>query len=163
MDIFALIDELEKLGDQGEKWYKLLSLPGTTVIPADRFFELTDKIRAAIPQEVTTADQITRDRERILAEAHEERAKILNAAKEQAVLLVSNDRVVAEAEKKAQGIVQQAQVESESIRDDASRYATEAVERLEAYTSRILATVQKTKRMMEERMQSEGIEEAPPD
>ena len=163
MDIFALIDELDKLGDEGEKWYKLLSLPGSTVVPADRFFELTDKIRAAIPQEVTTADQITRDRERILAEAHEERAKILNAAKEQAALLVSNDRVVAEATKRAEEIIRQARIEAESIRDDADRYAAEAVERLEAYTSRILATVQKTKEMMVERIQEERAEDVPAD
>ena len=163
MDIFALIDELEKLGDDGEKWYKLISLPGTAVLPAEKFFELTDKIRAAIPQEVTTADQITRDRERILAEAHEERAKILNAAKEQAALLVSNDRVVAEAQQRAEEMIHQASLEAESIRDDANRYAAEALERLEGYTGRILATVQKTKRMMDERMAAEQPEEEPVD
>ena len=163
MDIFALIDELDRLGDEGEKWYKLLSLPGTTAMPADRFFELTDKIRAAIPREVTTADQITRDRERILAEAHEERAKILNAAKEQAAQLVSNDRVVAEAKKTADEIIQQATVEAESIRDDADRYAAEAIDRLEVYTRRIHATVEKTRDMMVERLLDERTEEVPPD
>ncbi len=163
MDIFALIDELEKLGDEGEKWYKVVSLPGTSIMAADKFFELTDKIRAAIPQEVTTADQITRDRERILAEAHEERVKILNAAKEQAAQLVSNDRVVAEAKKTADELIHRATVEAESIRDDADRYTAQAIDRLEGYTSRILATVQKTRAMMTERMQEGRLEEEPPD
>ncbi|MGD8237289.1 MAG: hypothetical protein PVH68_01940 [Armatimonadota bacterium] len=163
MDIFALIDELENLGEEGVRWYKLISLPSTTVMSEERFFELTDKIRAAIPQEVTTADQITRDRERILAEAHDERAKILNAAKEQATLLVSNDRVVAEAQKRGEEIIRQANVEAAGIRDDADRYAAEAVDRLEGYTRRIHATVEKTREMMADRLQDERGEGVPPD
>ncbi|MFQ6133103.1 MAG: hypothetical protein ACE5R4_13765 [Armatimonadota bacterium] len=156
MDIFEVIDELERLGDKGDRWWRVYSLPGETVIPAEEFFDLTDKIRASIPQEVSTADQITRERDSILAEAHEERNKIINAAKEQAALLVSNDRVVQEAQERAEQILRQAQVEAQSIRDDANTWAREVMGRLEDYTGRVLATVQKSRRLMDERMRTEA-------
>jgi len=154
VDIFQVIDELERLGDKGDRWWRFYSLPGETVLPAEQFFDLTDKIRASIPQEVSTADQITRERDKILAEAHEERNKIINAAREQAALLVSNDRVVQEAQERAAETVRQAQVEAQSIRDEANNWAREVMARLEDYTSRVLATVQKSRRLMDERMRT---------
>ncbi len=154
MDIFGLIDELEKLGDEGDRWWKLISLPGTTCIDSERFFELTNDVRGAIPREVSAADQITRDRDAILAEAHEERAKIINAAREQAAQLVSNDRVVQEAQDRGEEIIRQAEVEARAIRDGADQWAKATFDRLEEYVGRVLATIEKTRRLTEEHIAS---------
>lgn len=152
MELKALIDELQQLGEKGDGLWPFIKWPGRTIIDSERFFELTDRIKAVLPEEVQTADEITRNRERILQEAHEERAKILNAAKEQAALLVSNDRIVREAEARAEEIVRQAQVEAQSIRDEADRYAQEVIDRMAGYTQRVLATIEKTRQLMAERM-----------
>jgi hypothetical protein len=152
MELKALIDELQQLGEKGDGIWPFFKWPGNTIIESERFFELTDRIKAVLPEEVQTADEITRNRERILAEAHEERAKILNAAKEQAALLVSNDRVVREAEARAEEIIRQAQVEAQGVRDDADRYAQDVIDRLAGYTQRVLATVEKARQLMAERM-----------
>ena len=160
MDIFELLDELETLGEKGDSWWKLIKLPGATVIDSERFFELTNEIRGAIPKEVSTADQITRDRDTILAEAHEERAKIVNAAKEQAAQLVSNDRVVQEAQERAAEVLRQAEVEARATRDSADQWAKQTFDRLDEYCGRVLATIEKTRRLMEEHISGREQAEA---
>lgn len=148
MDIDQLLNELEGMGEDGEhKWYRFL-LFGRTVIDAEEFFDLIAQLRRSLPQEVTTAAQITADRDQIIEEAHRERQKIIDSAKEQAQLLVSNDSLVLEAQNRAKEIIKQAQIEGDAIRAEAEQWARGIVERLESYISRIAATVDKTKKAM---------------
>ena len=88
MEILELLDELEAMGDEGERWFcKVFPfLWGKTVVDAADFFDLIHQLRSSLPDELTTANQVARDREKIVREAHEERAKILEAAREQAQL-----------------------------------------------------------------------------
>jgi len=149
MEILGLLDELEEMADRGERWYcRFPPFIGKTVLDAADLFDLIHQMRSSLPREMTEATQLTRDRERLIEEAHGQRAKILEAAREQAQLLVSNDELVKQAEGRADAIIQEAQVEAESIRAEAETWARGVVERLENYTGRIQATVQKTKKML---------------
>ncbi len=144
MDIGSLLDQLEDLGDAGDKWYHhLLPSFNRTCINAEQFFDTINKIRASLPEEVRTAEEITQQRERVLEEAHEERAKIIEAAKQQSELLVSNDTVVQEARRRAEEIIRQARIEAEGLRADADEYARTVLDRLEAALERSIATIRK--------------------
>ncbi|MEA3402792.1 MAG: hypothetical protein U9R79_16245 [Armatimonadota bacterium] len=149
MEILRLLDELREMAHDGEKWYTHFPpLMGKTVINADDLYDLVNAIDEALPREMTEADQLARDRDRILEEAHEQRAKIIEAAREQAQLMTSNDELVKQAEAKAENIIEEAEVEADHIRSEAEAWARGIVERLENYTDRIQATVQKTKKML---------------
>jgi cell division septum initiation protein DivIVA len=149
MEILRLLDELEEMADRGERWYcRIPPFIGKTVLDAADLFDLISQMRANRPKEMTEATQVTRDRDRIVEEAHEQRAKILEAAREQAQLMVSNDELVKQAETKAEAIIGEAGIEAESIKADAETWARGVVERLENYTNRMQATVQKTKKML---------------
>lgn len=149
MEILTLLDELEEMADRGERWYcRFPPFIGKTVLDAADLFDLIHQMRSSLPKEMTEASQVARDRERIVTEAQEQRAKILEAAREQAQLMVSSDELVKQAETRAEAIVDEARVEAESIKADAETWARGVVERLENYTNRMQATVQKTKKML---------------
>lgn len=148
MDIDQLIAELEAMGEEGERrWYRFLTF-GKTVIDAEEYYDLLSQLKRSLPQEVTTAAQITAERDQIIEDAHRERQKIVDSAREQAQLLVSNDSLVLEAQARAKEIIKQGQVEADAIRAEAEQWARGIVERLESYISRIAATVDKTKKAM---------------
>lgn len=149
MEILRLLEELDAMAEEGEKWYcRFPPFWGKTVLDADELFALIEEMRSSLPQEMTEASQLARDRDRILQEAHEQRAKIIEAAREQAQLMTSNDELVKQAEERARQIIEEAEVEAEHIRSEAEAWARGVVERLENYTDRIQATVQKTKKML---------------
>lgn len=149
MEIMQLINELEAMGEDGERhWYTRFPLFGKTVLDADEFYDLISQLRSSVPQEVTAASQIASERDGIIEEAHRERQKIIDSAREQAQLLVSNDSLVLEAQARSKEIIKQAQVEAEGIRAEAEQWARSIVERLENYINRIAATVDKTKKAM---------------
>lgn len=150
MAVLELLEELEIMGAEGERWYcrVLPFLFRKTVINADDYFETLNQLRAMLPDELTTANQVARDREKIVREAHEERAKILEAAREQAQLLISNDELVKQAERRAEEIIKEAQVEAEAIRAEAEAWARGVIERLENYMTRTQATLEKAKKAL---------------
>jgi vacuolar-type H+-ATPase subunit H len=151
MEIIKLLDQLEELGETGaeQAWRFMPGLRRKTIVDADYFFALVKHIRDAVPEEVTTAGQVTRDRDRIVREAHEERAKIIEAAREQARLLVSNDELVKAAEREADEVRKRGQVEAEAIKAEAEVWAKAMIERLESYIQRITATLDKAKRALD--------------
>jgi vacuolar-type H+-ATPase subunit H len=149
MEILQLINELEAMGEQGERrWYCRFPLFGKTVLDADELFDLISQLRSSLPQEMTAATQIASERDQIIEDAHRERQKIIESAREQAQLLISNDSLVLEAQSRSKEIIKQAQVEGDAIRAEAEQWARGIVERLENYVGRISATVDKTKKAM---------------
>ena len=115
---------------------------------ATEFFDLISQLRSSLPQEMTAATQIASERDQIIEDAHRERQKIIDSAREQAQLLVSNDSLVIEAQNRSKEIIKQAQVDGDAIRAEAEQWARGIVERLENYIGRIAATVDKTKKAM---------------
>ncbi len=149
MEILRLLDELEEMADGGERWYcRIPPFIGKTAMNAADVFELIHRMRSSLPQEMTEATQLARDRDRIIEEAQAQRGKIIEAAREQAQLMTSNDELVKQAEAKAQTILDEARIEGDSIRSEAEAWARGMVERLENYTDRIQATVQQTKKVL---------------
>ncbi|NSW58511.1 MAG: hypothetical protein HPY44_21075 [Armatimonadetes bacterium] len=150
MEILELLDELEAMGDEGERWYcKVFPfLWGKTVVDAADFFDLIHQLRSSLPDELTTANQVARDREKIVREAHEERAKILEAAREQAQLLISNDSLVREAEAKADELLRAAQAEADATRAEAEQWVRGVIERLENYMTRTQGILDQAKKAL---------------
>jgi len=162
MDILTLIEELELMGEAGEKWYTRIipGFIGKSVMNAEEFFDLLHRLRSALPEEMNVANKVSRDRERILQEAHEERAKILGASREQAQLLVSNDEIVKQAEQRADQILDEARVDAQAVRAEAEMWARGIVERLDNYVNRISATIDKTRKAL--LSEPAGVEESRP-
>lgn len=149
MEILQLLNELEEMGERGEKhWACRVILLRKLVLDADEFYDMLHKLRTSLPEEMTTATQLTRQRQEIIDQAQQEAQKIIDGARSQAQLLISNDELTKQAQAQSQRIVEQAHMDANAIRAEATQWARGIVERLENYVGRMSATIDKTKKAL---------------
>jgi hypothetical protein len=137
MDILHLVDRLEELFNSGMH----IPLTNETIVNEERFLELIDQLRIAIPDEVKKAQQVISQKDRLLAQAQEESQRTVGLARERVESLVQRDAISTAAGARADQIVQQARSEAEATRNDADEYVLESLSKLEAEMSRLLAQV----------------------
>lgn len=136
MDVNKLLDDLEELIET-----RPLPVFGTKrpfrkafFLDVDDVLDYTHQIRVSLPQQIQRADQITREKDRILADARDQAERMVTEAAEQAELtirkaqdesriLVSNNEITRQAQQEAQRIIEQARQEAEAIRLGALEYA----------------------------------------
>ena len=137
MDIQHLVDRLEDLIDEGRHIF------GTkfTVVDEERALELIDQMRISIPEEIEKAARILSQRDRILAEAHEEAGRVVQQHREKAELMLDQDATVQAASARAEQIKEQARREAVRITDEADQYVMQMLSRLEEQLNRNLGEV----------------------
>jgi vacuolar-type H+-ATPase subunit H len=138
MDILHLVDKLEALINESRR----IPMTANRVVDEDRILEIIDQMRIAIPDEVKKAKRVQQEKDRIIAQAHEEAARILELAREEAMTLVQKDSVAQAAEARAQAIIERAQREAEQIKDDADEYIINVLTELKEQLARTMTTVQ---------------------
>ncbi len=136
IEILELVDQMEKLVNDGWR----VPLSAKTAIDENAFFELIDKMRVSIPQEIKRANELLQEREKVLAAASEEADQIIEGAREQAARLVDENEISAAARAEAEGIKAQARRESADILKGADEYATGILGELESNLSALLQT-----------------------
>ncbi len=137
MDIQHLVDRLEDLIDEGRH----MPFSKFTMIDEERALELIDQMRISIPEEIEKAAKIIAQRDRILAAANEEAARIIQQAREQTVQIIDREATVQAAQSRAANIVEQARQEAEAITAEADGYVLEALSKLEQQLIRLLNQV----------------------
>ena len=137
MDIQHLVDRLEDLIDEGRH----IPFSKSTLIDEERALELIDQMRISIPEEIEKAARVLAQRDRILAQANEEAARLVQLSRERSEQMVDREALVQAAQNRAANIVEAARQEAESITDDADGYVLETLANLEQQLSRILGVV----------------------
>lgn len=112
------------------------------IVDEDRMLDIIDQMRIAIPEEVRKSQQVLSKRDRIIAQAQEKANRIQNLAQEESEDLVNRDSVVQQARKKAAHIAAEAEVQAETIRKEADDYVKETLTSLEIALERVLTQVQ---------------------
>src|SRR5215470_8146748 len=132
MDIQHLVDRLEDLIDEGRH----MPFSKFTMIDEERALELIDQMRISIPEEVEKAAKVLATRDRILAQANEEAARIIQAAREQGVQLLDREANVQAAQSHATNIVEKARHDAEIIKQEADDYVLQTLAKLEQQLSK---------------------------
>lgn len=127
MDIQHLVDRLEDLIDEGRHIF------GTkyTLIDEERALEIIDQMRISVPEEIEKAARIIAQRDRVLAEAHEEAARIVHEHRDKAEQMLHEDERVSSAMARAESIKEQARQEAIRITAEADQYAMHVLSSLE--------------------------------
>jgi len=127
MDIQHLVDRLEDLIDEGRHLF------GTkfTMVDEERALEIIDQMRISIPEEIEKSARIMAQRDRILAEAHEEAARIVQEHRRKAENMLDQDSTVRAAQARAESIKEQARQEASRITAEADSYVVQMLGRLE--------------------------------
>jgi hypothetical protein len=136
MDILTLVDRLESLVNDG--WRVPFTVK--TVINENEFFDVIDKMRVSVPEELRRADELLEKRDDVMAAAAADASRVLEQAREQVERLVDEHEIVAAARADAERIKAQAHLEAEEIRRGADDYALGILSELESRLSTLLRT-----------------------
>ena len=134
MDILHLVDRLEELFNESRP----IPLTHNVIVDEDRMLDLIDQMRVAIPEEVKKAQEILRQRDRILAQSQEEANRTLLLAREKSEGLVEQSAIVEAARIRVKEIEAEGLREAEKTRRDADNYVIETLSRLEMQLERSL-------------------------
>ncbi|HRQ39241.1 MAG TPA: hypothetical protein PLD25_15140 [Chloroflexota bacterium] len=137
MDIQQLVDRLEQLLNDSTR----LPLSAYLLVNEDKIYNLIDQLRVAIPEEIKRANRVEADKDRILAQAHEEAERIRGLAKQEAGELVKRDSITQSSQQRADNILERARRDADALRHDADSYVLEVLTRLEEDLLRSLAVV----------------------
>lgn len=137
MDIQHLVDRLEDLIDEGRH----LPFSKFTMIDEERALEIIDQMRISIPEEIEKATRILAQRDRVLAQANEEAARIIQNARAKGEELLTEDVNVQAAQNMAANIIEQANQEAERIKTEADQYIFAVLSKLEQSLQLNLNTV----------------------
>ncbi len=137
MDIQHLVDRLEEMLNTGRH----VPFTAQTVVDEQRALELIDQMRISIPEEIEKAKRILRERDRVIAQANEEAARIRELAREKSETLIQRDSITQAAQARATSIIEQSRQEADSIRRDADQYVMDVLSDLEDALNRTLMVV----------------------
>lgn len=128
------------------------ALPFThnVIVDEDRMLDIIDQMRIAIPEEVKKAQQLLNQSDRILAQAEEKANRTTLLAEEKANEMTTKDMVTQEATRRADQILNQARADAEATRDDADVYVVETLSYVEDELSRLLNQVHNGIRALQE-------------
>lgn len=137
MDIQHLVDRLEDLIDEGRH----MPFSKFTMIDEERALEIIDQMRISVPEEIEKASRILATRDRVLAEANEEAARVIQLSRQKSQQLLDQEPTVQAANNRAANIIEQARQEAEAIVAEADNYVLEELTKLEQHLVKTLAIV----------------------
>lgn len=137
MDILHLVDRLEDLIDEGRH----VPLSKYTMVDEERALEIIDQMRISIPEEIEKSNRILQQRDRMMAQANEEAARLVDLAKERGDTMISREAIAQAAQSRAANILEQARREAEAIQMDADQYVMQVLGELESQLIRTLTVV----------------------
>ena len=157
MDILHLIDRLEELFNESKPflWSKKV------MVDEERMLDLIDQMRLSIPDEIKESQLVINQKERIIAQSHEEARRTIDLAHDQSKKLVENDQIVKKAEIIAENIKQKAVDETKLIKKEADDYAIQSLEHLETELVRILTQVRNGVTTLKQENQNEKVSDIP--
>ena len=137
MDIQHLVDRLEDLIDEGRH----MPFSKYTMIDEERALEIIDQMRISIPEEIEKSSRILATRDRVLAQANEEAARVVQLARQRSEQLIEQEPSVHAARNRAAQIIEQARQEAEGIIAEADKYVLDELTNLEQHLMKTLAVV----------------------
>lgn len=156
VDIFYLLDRLEELVSLGKR----VPFYGKVMVEENEFLALVDQLRIAVPNEIKQAQRVIRERQTIIAESHEEAARILDAARKRAEYFVSQEGILNEARLKGEQLLQDAHDRRNRVMGEIDAYALEQFDKVEEAMRNGLAlideTLEETVSVMREARQNVG-------
>jgi hypothetical protein len=113
------------------------------ILSEERLYEYIEKIRSTLPEEVGRAKLIAKDKDRVLREAQERAQAIVTDASEAHAQLVDEHEIVRRARITAETVLREAEVKAARVREGADAYAAQVLTDLDARLSTALGSVKK--------------------
>lgn len=145
MDIQHLVDRIEQVLADSRR----VPLTASVLVDEERLYSIIDQMRVSIPEEMKRAGRIEAEKDRILAQAHEEAERIRELARQEAADMVRRDTVMASAQQRADTILERARRDADVMRGESDAYAMEVLLKLEEDLLRFLTVIRNGMRKLE--------------
>ena len=156
MDLLKTISELEDLVAKSKRF----PLTDKCMVDEEALIRLTNNIREQWPSALKEAEEITQNRDKIIADAREEAKNIIAQAKAYAQKQVNENTITVTAKEKANAILEKTYNHSEALRNESVQYAGQVLEHVIVYMQNALNTVEAAKQSLKD-VQKQPI--APPE
>ena len=113
------------------------------ILSEERLYEFIEKIRSTLPEEVGRAKLIAKDKDRVLREAQERAQAIVTDASEAHAQLVDDHEIVRRARTTAETVLREAEARAARVREGADAYAAQVLMDLDGRLSTALGSVKK--------------------
>lgn len=113
------------------------------VLSEERLFEFIEKIRSTLPAEVGQAKLIAKDKDRVMREAQERAQAIVSDASEAHAAMVDDHEIVQRARTTAETVLRDAELRAQKVREGADAYAAQVLIDLDNRLSTALGSVKK--------------------
>jgi hypothetical protein len=113
------------------------------VLSEERLFEFIEKIRSTLPAEVGQAKMIAKDKDRVMREAQERAQAIVSEASDAHASLVDDHEIVTRARITAETVLREAEARAQRIREGADQYAAQVLVDLDNRLTTALGSVKK--------------------
>jgi cell division septum initiation protein DivIVA len=116
---------------------------GYRIVSEERLLELIEKLRASLPEEVGRARTIAKNGDRLVREAQEKAQAIVVEASSQQSQLVDDNEIVRRARATAEIVLREAEQKAARVREGADGYAAQVLTDLDGRLTGALGSVKK--------------------
>ena len=116
---------------------------GYRIVSEEKLLELIEKLRASLPEEVGRARTIAKNGDRLVREAQEKAQAIVVEASSQQSQLVDDNEIVRRARSTAEIVLREAETKAARVREGADAYAAQVLTDLDVRLSGALGSVKK--------------------
>ena len=120
---------------------KTMPLSSSVLVDRAQFLVMLERLRSELPDELRAARWMVREREAFIARTNEKAQNIIDKAKSEALRLVSESNIVAEAVEEANILVRRAEGDARRLRLEAEDDIERGLERVENLLSELLGKV----------------------
>jgi cell division septum initiation protein DivIVA len=138
VDISAKFDELAALIEAA----RAMPMSASCIINRAEVLEAIEDLRSSLPDELTVARGVLKDRSAVVEEGRAEADRIIEAAEAERYRLVSRTEVVKEATREAERLIGAAQSETDRMRVEVDAYVDAKLANFEIILTRTLAAVE---------------------
>ena len=137
MNVIKLLEFLyEELNNSSS-----VPLTGKRLVDVEKCLDIVSELRVSLPDDVRDAEVIVRDREQIIAEAHQQADQIIADAQQQFEQMVAQHAVTQEAQHRANIIVNEAIARAQEEEDSCTAYLENALGSVEQHMRAVLSDV----------------------
>ena len=141
----ALLDYLDDIEEVLET-SKKIPFGNRISVEKERILDIINDIRLNLPDDIRHAQRILGDHDRIVAEAQRKAQDILDAAESEAKLRASNHEIFRRASDQAAEIMEQAKKESRDLRMNANDYMDDCLAEVESQLKELMANMDEQNR-----------------
>ncbi len=139
VNLMQLLDQLEELAEDSPH----VPLTGKSLVSTDDLYNIVDKLRVSLPEEVKRAEWVAKEKERLLEESKAEAQKMIEQAKEYIQKLIEESEILRLAKEQAAAVMDSAKEDATQIAHGAANYAQQVLVALEEQLEKTLNTVRR--------------------